>query len=115
MPLSYSSVKDVEEQSDKEEILEIITLDDKTGNLPKQLRRKMKVPEKYKKYFELDDKMSFLDIKKHFINNIKANKWYNNDIKTLVDIPADLRKLLEIKMVGYIQFKDMEKLLAYFY
>lgn len=111
VPLSSQS----EEQMDKEEILEIITLDDKTGNLPKQLRRKMNVPEKYKKYFELDSKMSFLDIKKHFINNIKANKWYNNDIKTLVDIPKDLRKILEIKMVGYIQFKDMEKLLAYFY
>ncbi len=96
----------------------IIKVDDTMINkLPKQKRRKCNVPKLYATYFKKKDntKMSYLEIKKELLDNVRDNKWYNPDNKQLINLPEDLMKHLGIEKKGYIKFDDVEKVVNLFY
>lgn len=96
----------------------IIKVDDTMINkLPKQKRRKSKVPKLYATYFKKKDntKMSYLEIKKELLDSVRENKWYNPDNKQLINLPEDLMKHLGIEKKGYIKFDDVEKVVNLFY
>ncbi len=107
--------EDLEELINENEM--IVISDVMIKNKPKQLRKKCTIPKKYAKYFKKksNQKMSFLDIKKEFLDTIKKKKWYDSQNQTLLDPPKNLRKVLKIKMTGYIDFNDVDKLVYLFY
>jgi hypothetical protein len=83
---------------------------------PKQKRTKVKIPKRYAEYFKIDTKtkISFMDLKKDFVEKIRQNKWYNEDNQQLIKIPNDLNQKLKIEN-GYVKFSDIEKLCGRFY
>jgi hypothetical protein len=108
------------DDDDLEEIknCNIIKIDDTVViKLPKQKRRKCNVPKLYASYFKKGSKtkMSYIEIKKELLDNVRDNKWYNPDNKQLIKLPDDLRKHLGIQTSGYVRFDDVDKLVNLFY
>jgi hypothetical protein len=103
------SCKTVEEETT---ILDIV---ENTVGIPKQKGRTMKLPKLYSSYFKTTTKMSFMDIKKDFINKIREKGWYNAKNKALIELPKDLKTVLSLPTTGLIKFEDLDKLITHFY
>ena len=75
------------------------------------------IPEKYAVYFDkmVNLRMSFFDIKEDLLSIIKRNKWYANKDKSLIDLPFDLRVILDLPDDGLIRFSDIDKVVSLFY
>ena len=108
------------EDDDKEELYEdIVTtkkiLDIPEVGIPSQKRKKQNIPDIYKEYFNKEDsKMSFIELKKDFIDNIRKNKWYDEGDNKMIVLPNDLRDKLNLGE-GLIRFEDLEKTTGLFY
>lgn len=104
-------------QEQEGDIVKILILQDNTTNIPKQLRRKTKLPPIFTEYFNEDKKrlMSYLEVKKAIIDKIRNEHWYDKNNKQLIDLPADLRTKLGLESTGLINFNDVDKLVQLFY
>jgi len=86
-------------------------------NVPAQKRRKGDVPTKFSRFFKRNkgEKLSFIDLKREFINEIRNNNWYNKEDKDLIDLPANLRKEIGLEDAGLVKFDDIERVVSLFY
>jgi hypothetical protein len=76
------------------------------------------VPQKYKKYFgekKTKDLNNFIKLKRHFIDITREKKWFKKNDTLLIDLPADLRKELNLPNVGYVKFTEIEKIIFMFF
>lgn len=110
---------DIDDFEDEEIELQpnIIELEEYTNKIPKQKRRRCKVPKKYAKIFKKKstDKISYMDLRKEFLSKVRQNKWYNVNNKKLIDLPKIVRDEIGIPANGVIRFEDLDKLITYFY
>ena len=85
--------------------------------VPEDKRIIQQAPKKYITYFKKSDNicMSYLEIRKEFIDNIRTKKWFKKDNKQLVNLPKSLRNKLGLDKDGYIQFGDIDKIIDLFY
>ena len=86
-------------------------------NKPSNLRAKADIPDSYRIHFKKKkgDKMSFINLKKEFLDKIKKNKWYMDGNQQYVDLPKTLRKRLKLDDTSYVSFNDLDSLMYLFY
>jgi hypothetical protein len=103
------------EENKEEDKLNIITIHN-SNNTPNDKRKQVKIPTKYKRYFKITTKsMSYIELKKDFINRIRKNKWILPFRKDLINLPIKLRSLLNINKDGYIRYSNIEDIISHFY
>jgi hypothetical protein len=80
-------------------------------NLPKDIRVKTSIPKKYAGYFKINKniKITFLELRDNFIEQIKLNKWHSKNERVLI-LPAELRKILYISKLEKIDIEYLDKL-----
>lgn len=92
----------------------IISFNDQNIIIPSK-RKKMKVPQIYREYFnKTDEMMSFLEIKKELIDKIRENNWYDKENQQLINLPNDLKNKLKLGD-RLIKFDDLDKVIELFY
>nr|QBK88742.1 MAG: hypothetical protein LCMiAC01_04240 [Mimivirus LCMiAC01] len=99
----------------KKEILYIT--DDMIKKSVKQKRRKKKIPKKYMKCFGLVkplaiNKMTFIELRKDFIDRIVKENLYDN---SLINLPPDMRCIINLPKTGYIELANLDRLITLFY
>lgn len=85
--------------------------------VPEDKRIIQQAPKKYITYFKKPNNvcMSYLEIRKEFIDVIRDKKWFRKNNKQLVNLPKSLRNKLGLDKDGYIQFEDIDKIIDLFY
>jgi len=99
-------------------IIQFSDQDKKSLRLPKYKNKKYKLPKKFQTYFKENNstKMSYFDIRKYVLDEIRKNKWYHTYNKTqLIDLPKLLKKKIGLNKTGMIEFSDIDKVIAMFY
>jgi hypothetical protein len=87
----------------------------KSITIPKRQRQKVNPPQQLVKYLKLNnDKLSFIESRLLILKKIKNEKWFGKT-KTLINLPADFRKILQIDIDGFINFTDLDKIVKLCY
>ena len=99
------------------ESIKVLDIDTSKTKPPKQLGRRVKIPKLYASYFEKEngDKMSFVSVKKEFLEHVQTNNWINPKNEKLINLPKDLRSKLGLQENGFIDFNDLDKVVRLFY
>jgi len=105
---------DDEVDDDKVSIIVNVLSSDK---VPIHKNIKYPIPEKYIGYFGKSrvSNMSFIDIRRHIVNYILDKHLYSVTNPSLVSLPDDMKKLLEIQNEGDISISKLDNFVGLFY
>jgi len=78
------------------------------------MREKLPPPKKYIEYSKKTDDISYLEIKKHIIDDIMNNSWYKGSDKNIIKFPKGVNKILGIGKEE-LQFSDIDDIIEMFY
>lgn len=89
----------------------------KIVEIQKQYKLKSSSNENIQSIFKIpkNKKVSYNDVKKILLDKIKDESWIDQKDKSLIKIPDDIKKKLNIESNDYIKFNDIDKLVCLFF
>jgi len=86
-------------------------------SIQKQGRVQLDIPVKFSQAFGIDKKkkMSYIDMKQYILDKVRKDKWMDKTNPTVINIPAKIAIVLELKGDHTINFADIDRFVCMFY